>query len=76
MVLRYASDCSGVDAPCEALSMLGVPFRHVFASESNRTARKWLEARWSPQEMFTDVTRRDHGKAPRVDLYCFGPPCV
>ena len=31
-MLRYASDCGGIESPCEALHTLGVPFRHVFAS--------------------------------------------
>lgn len=76
MVLTLGTDCSGIEAPACALRRLKVPFRHRFASECNRTARRWLrqQQHCPPELLYEDVCTR--GVAPRVDLYVAGPPCV
>ena len=35
-VLRVGTDCSGIDAPIEALKQLKIPFKHVFSSEIDK----------------------------------------
>ena len=75
-MLRVATDCSGIEAPLEALARLGVPFDHVFASEIHRTAREWIRAKWGPRTLYHDVTARAHAEAEGCDLYVAGPPCT
>ena len=75
-MLSLGTDCSGIETPSEGLTQLGVPFRHAFASEKQRTARRWLLAKWQPERVDSDVGARDHQSLPSVDLYVAGAPCV
>ena len=71
--MRVGTDCSGLEAPLQALRKLGVPFEHVFSSDINKNVRKMILANFSPQHLFSDITRRE--QAPPVDLYVAGWPC-
>lgn len=75
MVLSIGTDCSGIEAPIEALRQLGVPHEHKWACEIDPYARKSIEANYNPQQMFHDITKRDHEKLPQVDIYVCGFPC-
>ena len=35
-ILRIGTDCSGIEAPIEALRQLNIPFKHVFSSEIDK----------------------------------------
>lgn len=74
--LRVATDCSGIEAPIQAMQRLKIPFEHVWSSEIDPVARQSLECNYSPQEIYSDITERDHSKLPTdIDLYVCGFPC-
>ena len=81
MTIRVGTDCSGIDAPLQALKNLGVPFHHVFSSDIDATCRATIEANASPDILYGrdtadgDITRRDNAQTPEVDLYVCGFPC-
>ena len=73
--LRVATDCSGIEAPIQALVYLGVPFDHLWSSEKDPMVRKSLQANFSPRKLYTDIYDRDVTALPSIDLYIAGFPC-
>ena len=75
-MIRVGTDCSGIDAPIEALRQLGVPFEQLFASDTNALCRETIRAHRTVR-IYTDVMKRDHTELiePRLDLYVAGFPC-
>jgi DNA (cytosine-5)-methyltransferase 1 len=73
--LRVGTDCSGIEAPIQALKNLKVPFQHVWACERDKFARMSIEANYKPERMYEDIESRDHSRLPDVDLYVCGFPC-
>lgn len=64
-----------MDAPIQALENLGIPFRHVFASDVDPHCLKTIEANHAPEETrLEDITKRVD-LPPEVDLYVCGFPC-
>jgi hypothetical protein len=43
-MLRVGTDCSGIEAPIQALRQLGIPFRHVFSCEKDKYAVESIKA--------------------------------
>lgn len=74
-MLRVGTDCSGIEAPIQALIQLKIPFRHVFACDSDKYVRASINANYHPELFYTDITNRDHTKLPDMDLYIAGFPC-
>lgn len=74
-VLTMGTDCSGIDAPVEAMKRLGVRFRQKFATEVNEKARRWLLASGDAEEVGGDMRERDTDSVPEVDFYICGFPC-
>ncbi len=75
MVISIATDCSGIEAPVEALKQLRIPFVHEWSCEIDKYARASIEANYNPKNIYTDITKRDHTILPRVDIYVCGFPC-
>ena len=73
-ILRLGSDFAGLDTAAWALRVLGIPFEHTFAADTDRSSRKVLSY-MGAKTIYMDVTTRPATKAPSVDLYTFGPPC-
>ena len=73
--LRVGTDCSGMEAPIQALRNLGVSFTHVFSSDNDEKVRKTIRANYPPEILYKDITKRDVAKVPSVDLYLAGFPC-
>ena len=82
--LRVGTDCSGIEAPIQALKQLGIQFRHLFSSEIDRSCIKMIKANYHPERIYGDpdgefpegdITKRDVSKLPNVDLYICGFPC-
>lgn len=73
--LRVGTDCSGIEAPIFALKNLKVPFHHVWSCEYDKFARLSIAANHIPDQMYEDITTRDHSKLPEVDIYVCGFPC-
>lgn len=73
-MLRVGTDCSGIEAPIQALLQMGIPFEHVFSCEIDKFARKSIEANYKPKKLYEDImlerTLED------IDLYVCGFPCT
>ena len=83
-MLRVGTDCSGIEAPIQALMMLDIPFKHVFSSDINKQVIKSIKANYSPGIIFGDpegkypngdITQRNIKDVPNIDLYIAGFPC-
>ncbi len=75
MVLRVGTDCSGIEAPIQALRNLKIQFRHVFSCEKDKFARMSIAANYKPEMIYEDITTRNHSELPDIDLYVCGFPC-
>jgi DNA (cytosine-5)-methyltransferase 1 len=80
--LHVGTDCSGIEAPLEALNQLlyegEIPFseiRHLFSSDIDKWCRESIKSNHSPEQLYTDMIKRDNKEAPEVDLYVCGFPC-
>ncbi len=74
-MLRVGTDCSGIEAPIQALLQLNIPFSHEFSCEKDKYAIQSIKANYEPKILYTDITTRDHSKLPDIDLYVCGFPC-
>ena len=70
-----ATMCSGTEAPLFALREAGIPYRHVFAAETSKDACHFIQANFSPEKLYGDITELNLDTLPRVDLLVAGPPC-
>jgi DNA (cytosine-5)-methyltransferase 1 len=73
--VRIGTDCSGMDAPIEAMIQLQIPFIHVFSSDIDKYCRQTIRANSNPPLIFQDLAVRDHAKLPDIDWYICGFPC-
>lgn len=75
MIVAFGTDCSGIDAPLQALKQCGVEVDYRFASDINPHSRRHIMATDpSPVRVDGDITKPQPSR-PRVDLYCAGFPC-
>jgi len=82
--LRVGTDCSGIEAPIQALQQLGIPHRHVWSSDIDKYCIQSIKANYEPEILFGDpdgpypdgdITKRDVSLLPDIDLYIAGFPC-
>jgi DNA (cytosine-5)-methyltransferase 1 len=82
--LRVGTDCSGIEAPIQALKQLKIPLKHVFSSEIDKYCIQSIKANYEPDIIFGDkegpypegdITKRDINDVPGIDLYIAGFPC-
>ena len=74
-MLRIGTDCSGIEAPIQALLQLGIPFEHVFTCDKDPYALESIKANYHPKKIYTDITKRKHALLPDIDMYVCGFPC-
>jgi len=74
-VLRIGTDCSGIEAPIQALLQLNIPFRHMFSSDIDKHVIKSIKANYNSEIIFGDITKRNMEDIPDIDLYVAGFPC-
>lgn len=74
-MITIGTDCSGIEAPIQALKQLGIPFVHKWSCEIDKYARQSILANYEPETLYEDITKRDHSQLPDVDLYVAGFPC-
>jgi DNA (cytosine-5)-methyltransferase 1 len=74
-MIRVGSDCSGIEAPIQALERLKIPYRHFFSSDIDEKCRESIMANYSPDILFEDISKRDVRDLPDIDLYIAGFPC-
>ena len=82
--LRIGTDCSGIEAPIQALKQMKIPFIHEFSSDIDKYAIQSIKANYKPKIIFGDpdgpfpdgdITKRNNSKLPDIDLYVCGFPC-
>jgi len=73
--ISIGTDCSGMEAPVQAMRNLGVKYEHAFSCDICKFARATIEANFPHGRMYEDVTTRDNTTAPAVDVYVAGFPC-
>ena len=73
--IRIGTDCSGIEAPIQALDQLGIPYHHVFSSDIDMYVIKSIKANYEPDVIFGDITERDIKDVQDIDLYVCGFPC-
>jgi DNA (cytosine-5)-methyltransferase 1 len=74
-MLQIATDCSGIEAPIQALLNCKIPFRHVFSCEQDENCIYSIMANYHPESLYQDMTERDVHSLPSMDLYVCGFPC-
>ena len=74
-MLRIGTDCSGIEAPIQALQQLRIPFEHSFCCEKDSFALKSIQANYTPKKIYNDITKRKHALLPDIDMYICGFPC-
>ena len=83
-MLRVGTDCSGIEAPIQALQNLKIPHVHVFSSDIDKYVIQSIKANYDPQIIFGDkdgpypegdITKRKIEDVPDIDLYVAGFPC-
>jgi len=79
MKISIGTDCSGIEAPIEALKKIkkkhGIDFEHKFSSETNEYAIECIKANNNPQILFGDIQKRNIKDVPYIDVYVSGFPC-
>ena len=82
--LRVGTDCSGIEAPIQALRQLKIPFKHIFSSDIDKYCIQSIKANYDPEIIFGDkdgpypngdITTRNIDDVPDIDLYVCGFPC-
>ena len=75
-MIKVGTDFTGIGAPEQALTNLGIDFESVFACEIDKYARKsFLAIHKQPKTFYEDITKRDHSEVEQLDLYVAGFPC-
>ena len=79
MILKIGTDCSGIEAPIEAMkkisSKYNIQYKHIFSSEIDKFAIKYILANHSPNILFNDIKKRKITDIPDIDIYVAGFPC-
>lgn len=74
--IRIATDCSGIEAPIQALQQMGVSFSHEWSSDIDPVVRESIRCNYRPRRLYDDMIRRNHNRLPKnIDLYVCGFPC-
>jgi site-specific DNA-cytosine methylase len=80
--VSIATDCSGIEAPLEALRQIAkyteLEVQHVCSSDIGHLQKRFILKHHSPLRFFEDMLQRNHSEAlPRdVNLYVIGFPCT
>ena len=82
--LRIGTDCSGIEAPIQALRQLGIPHICAWCSDIDKWCIQSIKANYTPERIYGDedgdykdgdMRNRNHEELPDVDLYVCGFPC-
>jgi DNA (cytosine-5)-methyltransferase 1 len=75
-MITIGTDCSGIEAPLQALKGLKIQYIQKWSCEIDKYARLSSEANYKkPEKVYTDMLTRDNSLLPHVDLYVCGFPC-
>ena len=74
--MRIGTDCSGMDAPLEALRQLNKKVEYVFGCDSLKVSKQFINQNGlTPNVWFDDITTRNDKLLPDIDVYICGFPC-
>ena len=74
--MRIGTDCSGMDAPLEALRQLNKKVEYVFGCDSWKVSKQFIHQNGiKPKVWFDDMTTRNDKLLPDIDMYICGFPC-
>ena len=65
MVLKIGTDCSGIEAPIEALRQMKVVHEQVWSCEIEKYVLPMLNANSKHKIFYEDMTKRDYKKLPK-----------
>ena len=78
-MLRIGTDCSGIEAPIQALEKLckayNLKYDHIFSSENCQYAIDCIKENYSPKILYGDMQKRNVKDIPDIDIYVSGFPC-
>ena len=68
-MIKIGTDCSGIEAPIQALKKLKIKYSHEFSSEIDKFARQSLLANYKPgpKRLYEDMTKSR--RLPKLDMY-------
>ncbi|MDP7647377.1 MAG: DNA (cytosine-5-)-methyltransferase, partial [Candidatus Woesearchaeota archaeon] len=69
------TDCSGMEAPIQAVDNLQVKYQHTFSSDNDPMVQATIRANFKPCQIDGDITVRNVSQCPYVDVYVAGFPC-
>jgi DNA (cytosine-5)-methyltransferase 1 len=73
--LLVATDCSGLGSPILALERMGLPWRHIWASDVEKACRTMLRRHCAPDHLYRSIYDRPDEGMQQPDLYAVGFPC-
>jgi DNA (cytosine-5)-methyltransferase 1 len=74
--LTISTDCSGIEAPIQALLQLKINYKQLWSCDIDPYTRLSCEANYClPQQIFTDMLKRNNKILQSPDLYVIGFPC-
>ena len=75
--LRVGTDCSGIEAPLQALKSLDVDFKPCFCSDIDERLVRFSKRNFHTWKSYDNVRHRDNhcSTVPSVDIYGAGFPC-
>ncbi len=73
--LKVGTDCSGIEAPLQALKLLNIPHKHIFSCDNDPHVVTSIKANNSPKILYDDIFTRNDKELPLIDLYIAGFPC-
>lgn len=74
-IYRVGTDCSGIEAPIQALKLLGIKINHIFSSDIDKHCIQFIKQNYKPKIIYNDITKRKHKSVPYIDIYVAGFPC-
>ena len=66
--LTIGTDCSGMEAPIQALRRMGIVHTHEFSCDSSPQARRTIDTNFPHKVMYIDVVERDNRLTPYTDV--------
>ena len=74
-MIYIGTDCSGIEAPIQALKQLNITFQHKWSCDNDKYVKKSIYSNYHPELFFEDITTRNHSQLPDIDIYVCGFPC-
>lgn len=68
-------ECSGIGCPLMAMREMGLPFKHLAATEYNQACQVFGLRNFPARTMFGNILSRDPDDLPQADIYVAGFPC-